>query len=53
MSLAPESMIVVVESDAVLMQCGSMGAMRQLYGLLLLLEERKERGLGHSGYGVM
>ena len=44
MLLALELMIAVVESGAALMQGGGMGAVRQLYGLLLLLEERRERG---------
>ena len=49
MSLAPESMIAVVESGAELALVGSVGAVRQLYGLLLLLEERRERGLANGG----
>ena len=43
-ALAPELMIVVVESGTALMQGGGMGTVRQLYGLLLLLEERREQG---------
>jgi hypothetical protein len=53
MSLAPESMIAVVEIGASLMRGGGKGAVRQLYGLLLMLEERREKGLADGGCGAV
>ena len=50
---ALESMIAVVEIGAALTRGGSMGDVRQLYGLLLMLEERREKGLADGGCGAV
>ena len=45
--------MTVVEIGAALTWGGSKGAARQLNGLLWLWEERRERGLGAGGCGVV